>query len=137
MFGSSEFAQEKEWLPEEGDENKEEAKKSKKPDQSKESLKKLDELKKQVEEWLMKDAEKKLNSNSVQGKGRVTTGVSEELGFTIVITDICNYVGLNLTERHPCLKRETKKVGINALTFKNQERVVSLIYLEDFTNALI
>ena len=86
---------------------------------------------------MLVDAEKKLKSSNVLGRGRVITNITEELGFTVVITDICNYVGSSQSERHPVLKKETKKIGINAYTFKNNEKVATIIYLEDFTNALI
>lgn len=71
------------------------------------------------------------------GKARVIPGVTEELGFTVVLVDICNYVGENSAERHPVFKKETKKVGINVLAGANDKKVASLIYLEDFVNSLI
>jgi hypothetical protein len=86
----------------------------------------------------MVDAGTKLKSSSVTGKARVATIITEELGFAVVLADICNYVGEGKPERHPCLKRETKKVGINSFVFQgNDDKVASLIFLEDFANSLI
>jgi len=86
---------------------------------------------------LLPEAGKKLKSGSVFGAGRVISGITEELGFTIVIADICNYVGENNTERHPAIKKQTKKIGMNAYATSNDTKILSLLYLEDFSNSAI
>jgi len=132
-------------LPEEGEDKKEDKKEEKKD--AKKAKKETKLTAKEIEaRGLLKDnalsallpeASKKLKSSSVQAKGRVIPGIEEELGFVIVICDICNYVGEDNPERHPALKKETKKVGLNSYPTLKGEKIVTLIYLEDFMNSLI
>ncbi len=50
-----------------------------------------------------------------------------------MICDICNWTGASKSDRHPLLRKETKKIGLKEQV-RGNERVVSLIYLDAFSN---
>ncbi len=65
------------------------------------------------------------------------SGVTKELGFTILVCDICNWVGDEKPDRHPALNQFTKKVGLSAYPLADESQIVSLYYMDDYANQMI
>ena len=53
-----------------------------------------------------------------------------------MMCDICNWTGENKSDRHPLLRKESKKIALKE-QIQGNERVVSLIYLDDYSNSLV
>ena len=103
---------------------------------SKKELEERENNRKQAIEELQTQAGKQLKSDSVRCTPDVIQGITEELGFTVIACDLCNWAGAGKSDRHPILRKETKKVGLKELVQGN-ERVVSFIYLDDYSHSLI
>ena len=65
------------------------------------------------------------------------SGIDKELGFTILICDICNWVGDEKPERHPALNQHTKKIGLSVYPLGDDTQVVSAYYMNDYANQMI
>jgi hypothetical protein len=135
-FGASDLAQALEDGEGEGDE-KDGKKKKEDKGPSKEELEKRELDVTNVLSNLIPEAQKKLKADSVRGVGRCVQGITDELGFTVVVCDICNWVGDKNSERHASISKATKKMGLHCNPLNDTDKIATSIYLEDFGNALI
>ena len=86
---------------------------------------------------MLPEAQKKLKAESVKGTGRCINNITDQLGFTVVLCDICNWVGADKPSRHPALAKGTKKIGMNSHPVSKAESVLTLFFMEDFSNAAV
>ena len=95
-----------------------------------------DEKKMDSEEAMIKKFEES-SSLTFKGQSDVIHSIQDEDGYIILLAGICNWLAKSSSDVHPCLSPANKKIGVGMFPIDTQEKVVGILYMEDFVNLMV
>ncbi|CAI2380870.1 unnamed protein product [Moneuplotes crassus] len=104
------------------------------PDEFKEDPEKVT---KEANSNVIKTLEETRKGMEVKGDSRVITGIKDEQGVFVILSDICEWVGDGKPGLPPYLERIHKKIGLNVYPITEENQACTMVLIEDFTNSMI